>query len=148
MKKNITTFFFLFIFPFFLYGCQHLMETPKVIWGSSLKELEDARVHADKRTYFCRFEDCYNAILALDRSHPGKPFTKKFFDIFMKDPIRGVIVVMGIQGNIDTTEVGIFLREHKDNSLDVEVTSCSSSAQEKAAAAIFLELDKQFIHKQ
>ncbi|NCB50221.1 MAG: hypothetical protein EOM53_06085 [Alphaproteobacteria bacterium] len=121
------------------------METPKIVWGYSLKELQRARVNADKKSYICTFQEAYSAILTLDRSYPSKPLTEKFYDVFMKDPIRGVVVVMGVSGNVDTTEVGIFLTENKDNTLVVEVVSSSRLAQSKVSQALFEELDKRFL---
>ncbi|HPN88922.1 MAG TPA: hypothetical protein PLH56_06265 [Candidatus Omnitrophota bacterium] len=144
MQKIMLNIFIVMIAVVLLAGCQHLMEAPKIIWGNSLKELENARVRADKKTYLCRFEDCYAAILTLDRNYPVKPYTEKFCEVFLKDPVRGVIVIMGLKDAIDTTEVGIFLTEQDNASLDVEVVSSSSSAQEKAAQAVFAELDKRF----
>ncbi|MBF0523349.1 MAG: hypothetical protein HQL24_09895 [Candidatus Omnitrophica bacterium] len=143
--KNKISFLAILTLSFFVCGCESLLDAPKVIWGSSVRELEADRAHADKKTYFASFNDCYQTILDLAKIDPSAKLpVAKPYEIFSKDPIRGIIVVMGIKGNIDTTEVGIFLTENNDNTLTVEVASSSSSAQEKAAKIVFTELNKRF----
>lgn len=127
-----------------LAGC----ETLKSIWGSSTQTLEDAIPQGLSRTYGCVFRDCYQAILALDQNDQSRiPKTKKYFNVFLKDPIRGRIVVMGIPEQVDTTEVGIFLTEESSGSIRIDVTSLSTQAKEKVATAVFNELDQSFSKK-
>lgn len=67
-----------------------------------------------------------------------------FFNIFQHDRIKGVIVVMGVPGNVDTTEVGLFLTVLSSNSVKIEVTSKSTSAKKKVAEVVFKELASRF----
>lgn len=140
-----------------------LYETAKFIWGSSVKRLEEARVDAIKGTYRCSFNDCYDSVLTLARSEPvyvkkynedGKEIDDKgnvkapdpvgFFDVFINDRVKKRIVVMGIKGNVDTTEVGIFFSQPNLTTVKLEVSSLSSNAKRKVAEAIFTELDSHF----
>jgi len=140
-----------------------LQESAKFIWGSSTKALEDARVDAIEKTYSCSFKDCYDSVLTLARAEPiyvkkyneegeeiddeGKvklPDTEGFFDVFIDNRKKRHIVVMGIEGNVDTTEVGIFFSQSTLTTVKLEVASKSSNAKRKVAEAIFEKLDLNF----
>lgn len=126
-------------------GCGFVMETAKTIWGSSTRALEQARGAAIEKSYLCGFDDCFDVLLTMDRNSADTgPKTEKFYEVFLKNRRRGVIVVMGILGNVDTTEVGIFLTPVDDYTVSIEVTSLSTSAKEKVAGAVFGELGKHF----
>lgn len=144
MKRRYSI-VFLLAWVVSLSGC----ETLKSIWGSSTQTLEAAIPNGISRTYVCGFRDCYQAILALDHKDQTRlPKTKKYFDVFLKDPVRGRIVVMGIPEQVDTTEVGIFLTEESSGGIRMDVTSLSTQAKEKVATAVFNELDSSFQKKQ
>lgn len=68
----------------------------------------------------------------------------KFFDVFLKDPRQRHIVVIGIQGNVDTTEVGIFFEETGPSVIKIEISSLSGTAKQRVASAVFNALDKRF----
>ena len=51
---------------------------------------------------------------------------------------------MGIAGNVDTTEVGIFFDDMGQGTVRVEISSLSSTAKRKVAKAVFAELEKHF----
>ena len=140
-----------------------LHETAKFIWGSSTKALEDARVNAIEKTYSCSFKDCYDSVLTLERAEPvyvkkyneegeevddeGKlkePDSEGFFDVFIDNRAKKHIVVMGIEGNVATTEVGIFFSQPNLTTVKLEVASKSSNAKRKVAEAVFEELDLHF----
>ena len=73
---------------------------------------------------------------------------KKIFDVFLKSRKKGCLVVLGLSGQIETTEVGIFFSKplkSKDSQITVEVTSLSQRAKEKVAEAVFDELDYRFL---
>ena len=154
-------------------GCAQITETAKVIWGSSTRALENARVDAIEKTYRCSYDDCYDSVLTLTRKDPvyiknyhiaGKPIEddedgeddendedelKKpedtgFFDVFIDNRAKKHIVVMGIKGNVETTEVGIFFSQPSLTTVKLQVSSLSSNAKRKVAEAIFDELDLRF----
>ena len=162
MKSKI---YFLMLFILVGLGCSRLTEAPKVIWGSSIAALEKARDTASVKTYHCAYDECFNAIVDLGTlpaswlplakspseltkvSQSPEEYTApqvKPFTIFQKDLIQGYIVVMGVPGNIDTTQVGIFLTLESNNLVQVEISSLSSSAREKVADIIFSELSRRF----
>lgn len=143
-----------FSLVFLSVGCSGLKEGAKVILGTSVKSLEDARVDAIRKTYYCDFDDCFDVILTLDRTGDSRHVKKSLettsgsFDVFQQDRIKGFIVVMGIQGNVDTTEVGIFLEAIGRSAVEIEVVSLSSSAKRKVATVVFDELDSRFSIKE
>jgi len=124
-----------------LCGC----ETVKIILGTSIQHLEEARSEASVANFRCGFNECFDAVLSLARNeYAGDSYTgDTFFDVFQKDRVRSFIVVMGIKDNIDTTEVGIFFVE-KDLGVQVEISSLSSSAKRKVKEAVFNELNLRF----
>jgi len=143
----------------FIGGCAQITEPAKVIWGSSTRALENARVDAISKTYRCSFNDCYDAVLNLARSQEVrddqadsgpdvKPIKKNYFDVFINNRKKHHIVVMGIEGNVETTEAGIFFSQPSLTTVNIEVTSLSSSAKRKVAQVVFDELDLRFSEAQ
>lgn len=136
---------FLFLACLVAGGCAQVTETAKVIWGSSTRALEEARTDAMAKTYRCSLDDCFDAVAGLARhGKTDEPAHEGFFDIFIKDRNRRHIVVMGIAGNVDTTEVGIFFTQPALTTVKLEISSLSSSAKRKVARAVFEELDSRF----
>ena len=155
-------------------GCSQVVETGKSFWGSSTKALEEARIHAVSQNYACSFTECFETVLSLARDKTEKaaydkwlgknkemdaqkeesdaqdpqrippPTGNGFFDIFIKDKTKRMIVVMGIAGNVDTTEVGLFFTRYSQDAMRVEVTSLSTSAKNRVAKAVFDLLDQHF----
>lgn len=129
----------------FLTGCAQVTEISKTIWGTSTRALEHARTDALRKTYQCPLKECFDAVLTLDRSKKyGTPQTKPFFNVFVKDPNQRHLIVMGILGNVNTTEVGIFFDRVGEGTVRLEISSLSSSAKRRVADAVFDELDKRF----
>ena len=66
------------------------------------------------------------------------------YTIFINDRLKKHIVVMGIPGNVDTTEVGIFFAATASSGISkIDISSLSSTAKEKVAHVIFDGLDKK-----
>lgn len=141
-------------------GCARIIDIPKVIWGSSTRALENARTDAISETYKCSFTDCFDTVLSLKRTkkvykevlEDGEVIVKTKrdgkFDIFLKNRKKKHIVVMGIEGNLETTEVGIFFSQPSLTTVKVEVTSLSSNAKRKIAQMIFDLLNSRFSNAQ
>ena len=148
-------------------SCARLTDIPKVIWGSSTRALEQARAEALTKTYACSFKQCYEAVLALaftddswsvpvaeydetaEEEETEQPESTQVkgaghFAVFIKDPVKKHIVVMGVSGNVDTTEVGIFFNDTAPSTVKLEVASLSSSAKRTVSEIIFHELDQVF----
>jgi hypothetical protein len=142
-----------------LIGCSTITEPFKLVLGVSTKALQDARSNAEKGSYNCSYHDCFDAVLSLARGEksPNEKMevdaegeledvaeTVKYFDVFRKNRKKGFIVVMGIQGQVDTTEAGIFFTFNDDRHTALDVSSLSTPAKKKVANAIFEKLDQQF----
>jgi len=153
MRKIKTTIFSIIILSF-INGCGLAKETAKTVIGSSTRALEQARSDAISKTYYCSYSDCFNAALGLGRKEiSAKPWIAKstdpdngVFDVMMQDLYAKppYIVVIGITGNVDTTEVGIFFKRVTQDTIRIDITSLSSIAKRKVAQWVFESLDKNF----
>lgn len=139
MKKFIV--YGIVLMGMFLGGCASIVETGKVILGTSIRGLEDARVDAARATFSCTFDECFDAVLDLQRS---KMVEGGHFEVFRRNRLKGYLVVMGIKGNINTTEVGIFFSSRGYAVTVVEISSLSSSAERKVAEVVLAHLEKRF----
>lgn len=85
---------------------------------------------------------------AYDSTEPGTTTLtvtkKKKLDLFIKDRRRKLIVVMGVPGNVNTTEVGIFFTPLRGDGTGIDISSLSSSARVRVAEMIFQELGKAY----
>ena len=133
MNRKLSI-FIVVIFSLSFLGCAKIKEIPKVLWGSSTKALDEARHQGVSKNYNCNIELCFEDILELAK--------KEDLEIYIKDHKRWLIVVMGIQDNIETTEVGLFFSALSSKETKIEVVSLSDSAQKTAATMFFKSLDK------
>jgi len=117
-------------------GVDNTVEIGKTLWGSSTRALEQARDKAVSKTYDKPYWDCVRSAIAVT--------AKNGWVIFKKDEIKGYMVVMGVHGAVNTTEVGIFFDELSDNQTKIEVSSLSTNAKRKVAKALFHGLDIAF----
>ena len=144
-------------------GCARIQETAKVIWGSSTRALEKARVNALAKTFSCSIDECFDTVVQLanvkkaqnfveeekEKANPGlltekqkenNPQKKNTFDIFIQNHKKYHLVVIGVAESIDTTEVGIFFTPMEAKTVKVEVSSLSSHAKQKIAEIVFGKL--------
>ncbi len=112
------------------------LELGKTVWGSSTRALEQARDKAITKTYDKPYWDCVHSAIAV--------IGKKHWVIFKKDEIKGYVVVMGVRGCVNTTEIGIFFDELSDNQTRIEISSLSTNAKRKVAKGLFHGLDIAF----
>ena len=113
------------------------VEVAKTVWGSSTRALEAARDKAITKTYNKSYWDCIRSATAV--------VDKKYhWVIFEKDEIKGFMVVMGVKGCVNTTEIGIFFDELSDTQTKIEVSSLSTNAKRKVAKGLFHGLDIAF----
>jgi len=171
MKKNIFCFVFT-VLAVGLSGCSGTQETVKVFWGSSTKALEKARVDAVQQAFKCSDGQAFDAVLAFvdkqtklgeeqlikEQSVPDpnrqetaeteeetlKVSKLSALNVFLQDRRRNLIVLMGVPGAVNTTEVGVFFTGQDDGTTLVEVSSLSRRAKTTAAALVFAELSKSF----
>ncbi len=111
-------------------------EFTKTIWGSSTRVLEQARDTAITKTYDKPYWDCVRQSIDILKDQK--------LVIFKKDEVRGYVVVMGIKGSVDTTEVGVFFDEMSDEQTRLQISSLSTNAKRKLAALLFHQLDIAF----
>ena len=135
-----------------LSGCA-VKDAVKKVAGTSTSTLQENRAQGLSQTFFCTYQDCYNAIIALGRRpDPVKPWIHDdspdpgVFTIFMSDLYANppYIILMGIEGSVDTTEVGVFLERLTDDTIRVDVSSLASGAKRTAAQIIFKHLENNF----
>lgn len=131
------------IMIFGLCGCQFLKNTvdnlwdfPKTFLGTSTRALEKARDNAITKTYDKGYWDCFRTAL--------KVVMRRQLVVFQKDEIRGFMVIMGIPGAVDTTEVGVFFVELNDHQTRLEISSLSTNAKRLLAKALFHGMDIDF----
>jgi hypothetical protein len=115
-------------------GCEHVTEPVKTLWGSSTRALEEARAEALSEVYSCKLEDCFEAVVNIAREEE--------MVIFINDRVKKHIVLMGVKGSVDTTEVGVFFSRREDQKIKVEVSSLSRNAKRTVAGTIFPALRK------
>ncbi|MBF0511711.1 MAG: hypothetical protein HQL13_05200 [Candidatus Omnitrophica bacterium] len=108
----------------------------KSVWGSSTKALEQARDRAITKTYDKPYWDCVKGALRVVNSQG--------WIIFKKQESQGYMVVMGITGCVNTTEVGIFFVKSSEGQTRIEISSLSTNAKRKVAKGLFHGLDALF----
>jgi len=114
----------------------NMVELGKTIWGSSTRALEQARDKALTKTYDKPYWDCVRSTIAV--------VGKRKWVIFKKDEVNGYLVIMGVKGCVNSTEIGIFFDEISDTQTRIEVASLSTNAKRKVARALFHGLDIAF----
>ena len=119
-----------------LCGCGTLKEFSKSIWGSSTRVLEEARVNAITKTYDQGYWKCVRATIDF--------LNEKGYVIFQKDEVHGFIIVIGIPGAVNTTEVGVFFVELNENQTRIELSSLSTNAKRLLSKPLFHGLDIAF----
>jgi hypothetical protein len=117
-------------------AADNTVEFAKTIWGSSTRVLEAKRDKAIIKTYDKPFWDCVHSAVAV--------VGKKKWVIFKKDEIKGYMVVMGVKGCVDTTEIGIFFVELSHSQTRIEISSLSTNAKRQVAKGLFHGLDIAF----
>lgn len=117
-------------------GVDNTVEFGKTIWGSSTRSLERARDRAVTRTYDKPYWDCVRSSIAVVK--------KKKWVIFKKDEIKGYMVLMGVKGSVNTTEIGVFFEELSDTQTRIEISSLSTNAKRKVTQGLFHGLDIAF----
>lgn len=135
MKILRSAFGFLLMLSFS--GCASLWDAPKNIVGVSIRDMEDARGGSIYQSYACTFEECFKAVAEISAANE--------YNVFLKDGLRGVIVLMNVPKAVETTEVGVFFTVlDRQKGVKVEVSSRSSPAKRTVAVLLFAELTQKF----
>jgi len=134
----------LFLVVILSWGCSPLKELSKTIWGSSTRALEQAKKTALLKTFPCSVDVCFEKTLELTRPkanpNPDAPPDKPILELFLKDKKKYHLVVIGVPGSVDTTEVGIFFESVSESETLVQISSLSTNAKVKAAEIVFAHL--------
>ena len=121
----------------FLTGCASLWDAPQNVLGFSRRDMDAARGSAASAVYHADFLDVYEAILDIA--------TKSKYHVFLKDEVRGFIVLMDVPGMVDTTEVGVYVTSLAGGGrVRVEVSSRSTPAKRVVAERILNALAESF----
>jgi len=135
-------------FSLFLTGCSWISDLPRSIWGSSTRVLSEKREAALSREFNCSPQGCFDAVVDMTASYKEDSEDDDLkLMLFLKNKHRGHLVLMGVPGSVDTTEVGVFLGDHGGGRTRVEISSLSSRARDTAAKMIFDHLSNQFSDK-
>jgi len=134
MRKHIY-FVSLFLFSFLVFGCASVQETSKVIWGSSTKALEERRVDGIKKTYQCRYQECFDEVIKIAQEQK--------LTVFIQDARKDLIVLMKIPGCVDTTEAGVFFSD-LETETRLDIVSLSSKAQRVTSEILFSHLAEKY----
>jgi hypothetical protein len=130
MKKTS----FLLVLVVLCCGCAALKDAPLCIAGVSTRSLESGKKDSIYQVYPCGLTECFQSVVDIS--------AKNGFLVFRKDPVRGLVVVMDIPGQVNTTEVGIFLTElSNDQGVRIDLSSRSTPAKRAVAKALFSELN-------
>jgi hypothetical protein len=118
-------------------GCSTFKDISKNTMGVSMRDLEAGKADSIYQVYSCDMGACFDAVADIAR--------KNQYYVFMKDEIRGFIVLMNIPGCVDTTEVGVFFTELPNRQgVKLELSSRSSPAKRTVAKVLFSALNDQF----
>jgi hypothetical protein len=117
-------------------GCSHIQENVKVVWGSSIKALEEERINGESHSFACAMETCFDQTLAVVK--------QASYNVFINNPTKNVIVVMGVPGSINTTEVGVFFESISDEETLIQVSSLSHRAMRVVATTVFDHFKKAY----
>lgn len=137
-----------------LAGCSIAVEGVKKVLGTSIETLKEERENAITKSYYCSFEDCFEKVMFLAReTRSAIPWIKEefdpaegVFDVLMKDLYASppYIVVIGIPGSVNTTEVGIFFSRKSRETISLDISSLSTSAKRTVSEIVFEELDLNY----
>ena len=143
--KNFFIFVLLAGATLFL-GCTPVAEVGKKFWGSSTETLNNGRKMALKKTFQCTMDACFDKVLELTNIPKNVTLLQRnqYMDLFQQNRRKMLIVVMGVPGAVDTTEVGIFFVPLAQNTVRIELSSLSTAAKVKASDLVFAKLAESF----
>lgn len=124
-------------------SCAWVQDFPRTAWGSSIRVLSAKRSEAASDVFLCDREKCFDFVVGLTRPFGSKEEGDSGKVIlFAKDPKKNYLIVMGVPGNVDTTEVGVFFDQLPDQQTRIEISSLSLRAKDAAAEMIFKRISE------
>ncbi len=119
----------------FISACSPV-EIAKTVWGSSTRALEKSRIDAVTKTYDKSYWETLRATIDV--------IAKQGWTVFKKDEVQGYVVLVGIPGSVDTTEVGVFVVELSPTQARIEIASLSTTAKRMVSKRLFHGVDVAF----
>lgn len=130
MKKNtpVITFVLLLSSILLIPGCVNYRYAFFSVAGVNVQDLENEKNIVSTLSVEIPFEDAFKEVLSIAE--------KEKLTIYQKNKERKYIVLMGFEGQIYTTRVGVFFHE-KNGSTDIFLRSLSKAALERSENMIF-----------
>ena len=125
-------------------GCGGVQECAKTLWGSSTRALEAARADGIRRYARCSYRECFQSVQSFIAREAKTPSQPEGLVMFAESQARRYIVVMGIPGSIDTTEVGIFFEPVDEDWTIIDISSLSSSAAAMLSEMLLPALEQDY----
>lgn len=116
-----------------LSGCASTKTAVGDFFGFGIHDLEAARATGITRTYQLSCDAAFDKVLAVANAAS--------LTVYKAERKRGVIVVMGLPKQVDTTLIGIFFESVDANTTKITLSSLSSTALKKANSIIFGGMD-------
>jgi hypothetical protein len=110
-------------------GCASVKESVSDFFGFSISDLEKARATGLSRTYPLPYDTAFDKVVEVVK-------TAKV-TVYKADRSRGVISIMDIPKQVDTTLVGVFVEAVDAANTKITISSLSSTALTKAGMIIF-----------
>ena len=136
--------FILMCISIYISGCSWVVDLPRSLWGSSIRVLSEKRSEAETQVFSCSREACFESVLAMTLPYGAEDRGGDKFVLFAQDKRKQYMIIMGVPGSVDTTEVGVFFDLSDDARTKVELSSLSSRAKQAAAEIIFGKLSATF----
>lgn len=127
--QSIMVVVFILSGVFFLNGCASLKEKGKKVWGSSIEHLERKRPEGRAQDFRLSPDDCFAKVEGLMSGIDAQ--------VYLKDPGKRYMAVMGIKGHVDTTQAGIFFTGLSEGNTRVEISSISPRLVDDVSDIVF-----------
>lgn len=107
-------------------GCAVVKDAPLNVAGWSTRDLEDARRNSVYGSYSCGAREAFETVFKIAEDSG--------YTVFRRDEGRGMVVLMGIPGAVNTTEVAVYINPAlKAEGVKIEVASRSAYARRLVA---------------
>ena len=110
-------------------GCASIKESVTDFFGFSISDLEKARENGLTKVYALPYDTAFDK--AVEAAKTAR------VTVYKADRARGVITLMDIPKQVDTTFVGVFLEAVDASNTKITISSLSDLALRKAGMIIF-----------
>ena len=131
MKKLSFILAAFFIFSTILTGCSSMSNIGSAIIGTNISGLEELKPYSPTKDFDLSYQDTF-ALMETKINKNG-------LHQYLSNPGKGYIIVIGLNQQVNTTRIGIFISSNSDSSTKVTLTSKSSTALDRAQIIFFGE---------